>query len=198
MTRDGMNPKVDAYCGKAKRWREEIRALRPILVGCGLTEELKWGKPCYTFEKHNVVVLVPLKEHCAALFAKGALLKDGLGLLTKPGENTQAGRWMKFASVQEVAAMESVLKAYVLEAVAAEKAGLQVKYKAASEYKRPDEFQSQLDANPALKAAFDALTPGRQTAYILHFSAPKQSKTRASRIEKCMARILDGRGLNDG
>ena len=174
-----------------------METLRSIVLDCHLTEELKWGKPCYTFQKSNVVILIPLKESYALMFCKGALLHDATRILTKPGENTQAGRWIKFANVREIAEMEAILKAYIHEAIAVEKAGLEVNYKKTSEFTLPEEFQSRLDENPALKTAFDALTPGRQRGYILYFSAPKQSKTRESRVEKCMQPIFDGKGLND-
>ena len=174
-----------------------MNALRPIILDCGLTEELKWGKPCYTFQGGNVVILQGFKEHCALLFCKGALLADPKGILKKPGENTQAARRIEFTNVSEIVAMKPALKGYIREAIQAEKAGLEVTYKKTSEFKIPEEFQKKLDKIPALKTAFEALTPGRQRAYILYFSAPKQSKTRESRVEKCMQPILKGKGLND-
>jgi uncharacterized protein YdeI (YjbR/CyaY-like superfamily) len=192
-----MNPKVDGYLRKSKKWQEELEKLRMIILDCQLTEELKWGKPCYTFQKSNIVVIIPLKEYCALMFCKGALLNDANGILIKPGENTQAGRWIKFTNVREIVEMETILKAYIYEAIEVEKAGLKVNYKKTSEFIIPEEFQNKLDEIPALKTAFDALTPGRQRAYILYFSAPKQSKTRESRVEKCMQQILNGKGLND-
>ncbi len=192
-----MNPKVDGYLRKAKKWREEIGKLRTIILGCPLTEELKWGKPCYTFQKSNIALIIPLKESCALMFCKGALINDRNGILTKPGENTQAGRWIKFTSARDIVEKEKVLKAYLHQAIEAEKAGLKVTFKKNTELILPEEFQNKLDADPALKAAFDALTPGRQRAYNIYFSAAKQSKTRESRIEKCTPRILDGKGLND-
>ena len=192
-----MNPKVDRYLRRAKKWQEEFKKLRRISLDCGLTEELKWGKPSYTFQKSNVVVIIPLKESCALMFCKGALLNDANGILIKPGEHTQAGRWIKFTNVREIVEMETILKAYIYEAIEVEKAGLEVNYKKTSEFISPEEFQNKLDEIPALKTAFDALTPGRQRAYILYFSAPKQSKTRESRVEKCMQQILNGKGLND-
>jgi uncharacterized protein YdeI (YjbR/CyaY-like superfamily) len=197
MTKGSMNPQVDVYLRKAKKWQEELAKLRMIMFDCQLTEELKWGKPCYTFQEHNIVVLLPLKEYCALVFCKGALLNDANGILIKPGENTQAGRQMRFTNVREIAEMETVLKAYIYETIEAEKAGLKVNYKKTSEFIIPEEFQNKLDEIPALKTAFDALTPGRQRAYILYFSAPKQSKTRESRVEKCIQQILNGKGLND-
>ncbi len=192
-----MNPKVDVYSSKARRWQEELEKLRMILLDCGLTEELKWGKPCYTFQKRNIVVMLPLKEYCALLFFKGALLNDANGILVKPGENTQAGRQIRFTTVREIVEMEPVLKAYISEAIAVEKAGLKVNFRRTSEFKIPEEFQNKLDEIPALKTAFSALTPGRQRAYIFYFSAPKGSKTRESRVEKYMQQILNGKGLND-
>jgi uncharacterized protein YdeI (YjbR/CyaY-like superfamily) len=192
-----MNPKVDGYLRKSKKWQEELEKLRMIILDCQLTEELKWGKPCYTFQKSNIVVIIPLKEYCALMFCKGALLNDANGILIKPGENTQAGRWIKFTAVREIVEMETILKAYIYEAIEVEKAGLKVNFKKTTEFIIPEEFQNKLDEIPALKTAFDALTPGRQRAYILYFSAPKQSKTRESRVEKCMQQILNGKGLND-
>ena|ERR1700722_10210350 len=197
MTKGIKNPKVDAFLGEATQWRKEMQALRAIILGCGLTEELKWSKPCYTFQKSNVTIIIPLKETCALMFCKGVLLKDARRILTKPGENTQAGRWIKFTSAREIAGIKTVLKAYILEAIAAEKAGLKVKYKKPAEFAIPDELQNKLDEIPALKTAFAALTPGRQRAYLYFFSAAKQSKTRESRVEKCMPQILKGKGLND-
>lgn len=192
-----MNPKVDEFLSKAKKWREELEKLRMIVLDCQLTEELKWGKPCYTYQKSNIVILQGFKEFCALLFTKGALLNDPDGILEKPGENTQAGRRIPFTDVREIVEMEPILKAYVREAIEAEKAGLKVNFKKTTDFIIPEEFQIKLDEIPALKTAFDVLTPGRQRAYILHFSAPKQSKTRDSRVEKCMQQILDGKGLND-
>jgi uncharacterized protein YdeI (YjbR/CyaY-like superfamily) len=192
-----MNPKVDAYLSKAKKWQEEMDKLRMILLDCRLTEELKWGKPCYTFQKSNIVLIVGFKEYCALIFCKGALLNDTNGILIKPGENTQAGRQIRFTNLRKIIEMETILKAYIHQAVEAEKAGLEVNYKKNTELIFPEEFQNKLSEIPALKTAFDALTPGRQRGYILYFSAPKQSKTRASRIVKCLQQILNGKGLND-
>src|ERR1700726_3986954 len=197
MTACKMNPKVDGYLIKSKKRQEELEKLRMIILNCQLTEELKWGKPSYTFQKSNVVVIIPLKESCALMFCKGALLNDANGILIKPGEHTQAGRWIKFTNVREIVEMETILKAYIYEALEVEKAGLKVNYKKTSEFIIPEEFQNKLDEIPALKTAFDALTPGRRRAYILYFSAPKQSKTRESRVEKCRQQILNGKGLND-
>lgn len=192
-----MNPKVDAYLSKAKKWQEELKKLRMIILDCQLTEELKWGKPCYTFQKSNIVLIQVFKEYCALLFFKGALLNDANGILIKPGENTQAGRQIRFTNVREIVEMETSLKAYIYEAIEVEKAGLKVHFKNTTEFIIPEEFRNKLDEIPALKTAFDALTPGRQRAYILYFSAPKQSKTRESRVEKWMQQILNGKGLND-
>ena len=190
-----INPKVDGYLRRAKKWREEIRKLRMIILDCGLTEELKWGVPCYTFQKRNIVLIHGFKEYCALLFFKGALLKDPKDILIQQTENVQAGRQIRFTNVREIVKMKTVLKAYIHEAK--EKAGLKVKYKRTSEFKIPEELQNKLDDTPALRKAFDALTPGRQRAYIFYFSQPKQSKTRAARVEKCMHQILNGKGLND-
>ncbi|MFX1261116.1 MAG: YdeI family protein [Promethearchaeota archaeon] len=192
-----MNPKVDAYLSKAKEWQEEFEKLRMIILDCGLTEELKWGKPCYMFQKSNIAVIQGFKEYCALLFFKGALLKDANGILIKPGENTQAGRQIRFTNSGEIVEMKPILKAYIHEAIEVEKAGLKVSFKPTTEFIIPDEFQDKLDEIPDLKTAFDTLTPGRQRAYILYFSQPKQSKTRKSRVEKYMQQILDGKGLND-
>jgi uncharacterized protein YdeI (YjbR/CyaY-like superfamily) len=192
-----MNPKVDVYLSKAKKWQEEMKKLRVIILDCQLTEELKWGKPCYTFQESNIVLINGFKEYCALLFFKGALLNDANGILNRIGENTQAGRQIRFTNVREIVEMEPILKAYIYEAIEVEKAGMKVNYRKTSEFIIPEEFQNRLDEIPALKTAFDALTPGRQRAYILYFSAPKQSKTRESRVEKCMQQILNGKGLND-
>jgi uncharacterized protein YdeI (YjbR/CyaY-like superfamily) len=191
------NPKVDGYLGKAKKWREEFEKLREIILDCQLTEESKWGNPCYTFGKKNIVLIHGFKEYCALLFFKGALLKDPDGILIQQTENVQAGRQIRFTDVREIVQMEPILKAYICEAIEVEKAGLKVDLKKTTDFKVPEEFQSKLDEIPSLKTAFDALTPGRQRSYILYFSAPKQSKTRKSRIEKCMQQILNGKGLND-
>ncbi len=192
-----MNPKVDAFLSKAKKWQKEMKTLRTVFLDCQLTEELKWGKPCYSFRNSNVVVIMGCKEHCALIFCKGALLKDPKGLLIKPGENTQAARQMRFRSVREIVETEPALKAVLLDAVEVEKAGLQVKFKKITEHKVPQELKNKLDENPALKTAFAALTPGRQRGYYIYFSAAKQSKTREARIQKCMPQILKGKGLDD-
>ncbi len=194
---NSMNPKVDAYLGRAKKWQRELMKLRMIVLGCQLTEELKWGVPCYTFQNSNIVLIHVFKEYCALLFFKGALLKDAKGILIQQTQNTQAARQTRFTNVREIADMEPVLKAYINEAIELEKAGLKVKLKKTTDFAIPEEFQNRLDEIPALKTAFAALTPGRQRAYLLYFSAPKQSKTRESRIEKCVEQILDGKGLND-
>jgi uncharacterized protein YdeI (YjbR/CyaY-like superfamily) len=192
-----MNPKVDEYLRKAKQWQKEFKKLRMLILDCGLTEELKWGQPCYTFEKSNIVLIHGFKEYCALLFFKGALLNDPNGILIQQTENVQAARQIRFTNVREIVKMEPILKAYIYEAIEVEKAGLKVNYKKTADFKIPEEFQKKLDEIPALKTAFDALTPGRQRAYIFYFSAPKQSKTRESRVEKCMQQILNGKGLND-
>jgi uncharacterized protein YdeI (YjbR/CyaY-like superfamily) len=192
-----MNPKVDAFLREAGPWREEMKELRTIVLDCHLNEELKWGKPCYTFQDSNVVLIHAFKEYCALLFFKGALLKDAGGILVQQTENVQAARQIRFASVREIVRMKSLLKSYVRNAIEVEKAGLQVNFKKTSEFTTPEEFRKKLDKMPALKTAFEALTPGRQRAYLLHFGAAKQSKTRESRIEKCLPQILEGRGLND-
>ena len=197
MTKSRMNPKVDFFFSKAKKWQEEFEKLRMIILDCQLTEELKWGVPCYTFQKSNIVLIHGFKEYCAILFVKGALLKDANDILITQTENVQAARQIRFTNVQEIVGMETILKDYIYEAIEVEKAGLKVNYKKATEFSIPDEFQNKLDENPALETAFYALTPGRQRAYLLHFSAPKQSKTRESRVEKCMQQILNGKGLND-
>lgn len=191
------NPNVDALLGKAKKWHEELARLRMILLGCQLTEEVKWGAPCYTFQNSNVVLIRGFKEYCAILFFKGALLNDAQGILIKPGEHTQAGRQIRFTHVREIVEMESILKTYITEAIEVEKAGLKVDFAKGTELVLPEEFQRRLDADPFLKAAFEALTPGRQRAYNLYFSSAKQSKTRESRVEKNVQRILDGKGLDD-
>ena len=192
-----VNPKVDAFLSKAKQWREEFVKLRAIALDCGLTEELKWGQPCYTVDNSNVVLMHGFKEYCALLFMKGALLSDLEGILVQQTENTQAARQIRFTSLEEIEELEPVLKAYIIEAIAVEKSGLKVDYKKTVEYTVPEEFQNKLDELPALKTAFEALTPGRQRAYLLYFSQAKQSKTREARVERYMPQILDGKGLND-
>jgi len=192
-----MNPKVDWFFSKDTKWQKEYEKLRTIILDCGLNEELKWGCPCYTFEKSNIVLIHGFKEYCAVLFFKGALLHDTNGILIQQTENVQATRQIRFTNVREIVKMAKFLKAYIYEAIEVEKAGLKVKLKKTSEYKIPEEFQKKLNKTPALKTAFDALTPGRQRAYLFYFSQPKQSKTRESRIEKYMQQILNGKGLND-
>lgn len=191
------NPAVDEFISKAKKWREEFEKLRTIVLSHPLTEELKWGVPCYTFENKNVVLIHGFKDYCAILFVKGSLLKDTNGMLIQQTENVQAGRQIRFTGIAEIDELTATISAYIDEAIAVEKAGLQVDFKKNTEYAIPEEFQKKLDETPALKAAFEALTPGRQRAYLLHFSEPKQSKTREARVEKAMPKILDGLGLND-
>jgi uncharacterized protein YdeI (YjbR/CyaY-like superfamily) len=191
------NPKVDFYFRKAEKWQEELEKLRVIVLDCPLTEELKWGVPCYTFQKSNIVLIHVFKEYCAILFVKGALLKDANGILIQQTENVQSARQVRFTNVKEIVEMETILKAYIGEAIEVEKAGLKVNYKKATEFSIPDEFLHQLEENPSLETAFYALTPGRQRAYLLYFSAPKQPKTREARVEKYMQQILNGKGLND-
>jgi uncharacterized protein YdeI (YjbR/CyaY-like superfamily) len=192
-----MNPKVDFFFNKAEKWQEAYSKLRSIVLECGLNEELKWGVPCYTFQNSNVVLIHGFKEYCALLFHKGALLNDTNGILIQQTENVQAARQIRFSNVQEIIEQEPILKAYIYEAIEVEKAGLKVELKKSSEFKMAIEFQTKLDENATLKTAFEALTPGRQRAYLLHFSAPKQAQTREKRVEKCMQDILDGKGLND-
>ena len=192
-----MNPKVDFFFNKAKQWQKEFEELRRILLNCELTEELKWGVPCYTFEDHNIVLIHGFKDYCAVLFFKGVLLKDEIGVLVQQTENVQATRQIRFTDVEEIVEMETIIKAYVNEAIEVEKAGLKVEYKETTEFNMPQEFQNKLDQLPELKTAFEALTPGRQRAYLLYFSSAKQSKTREARVEKYMQQILDGKGLND-
>jgi uncharacterized protein YdeI (YjbR/CyaY-like superfamily) len=191
-----MNAKVDRYLGKVEKWQEELETLRRIILDCGLIEELKWGAPCYTFMNSNILIIGGYKDCCVLSFFKGALLVDDRDILSKPGENSQAARVIRFAGVREIVKMEPILKAYIYEAIEVEKAGLKVKFKKNPE-PIPEEFGNMMDKMPALKAAFEALTPGRQRAYILYFSAPKLSRTRESRIRKHMKQILQGKGIND-
>ncbi len=191
------NPKVDAFVGRATQWQAEYKKLRAIVLDSGLTEELKWGVPCYTYENGNVLLMHGLKEYCALLFVKGALLHDPKGILIQQTENVQSARQVRFTNVREIEKLQAALRACINEAIQVEKAGLKVKMKQTAEYSVPDEFRSKLDSSPALKSAFEALTPGRQRAYLFYFSVPKQSKTREARIEKCMPQILKGKGLND-
>ncbi|HEU4859767.1 MAG TPA: YdeI family protein [Chitinophagaceae bacterium] len=192
-----MNPKVDWFFSKDTKWQKEYEKLRAIILDCGLTEELKWGCPCYTFENANIVLIHGFKEYCALLFFKGALLNDPDGIMIQQTKNVQSARQIRFTSLREIMKMEKILKAYVYEAIEVERAGLKVKLKKTSEFKIPDEFQKKLNKTPALKTAFDALTPGRQRAYIFYFSQPKLSKTREARVEKYRKKILNGKGLND-
>lgn len=192
-----MNSKVDKYFNQAKNWQEELDKLRLILLECGLNEALKWGVPCYTLHGANIALLHVFKEYCAILFFKGALLQDVHNILVQQTENVQSGRQIRFSQLREIVEQEPIIKTYLYEAIAVEKAGLKVNFKKTEDFTIPEEFQNQLKENPALKKAFDALTPGRQKGYLLYFSAPKQSKTRLSRIEKCLPQILKGKGLHD-
>ena len=182
---------------KAGKWQEEVEKLRMIIHDCQLTEVLKWGWPCFTFQNSNIVLIHVFKEYCAVLFFKGALLKDTNGILVQQTENVQAARQIRFTNVKEITGIEAILKAYIFEAIEAEKAGLKVELKKTKEFNMPEEFQIRLDKKPALKKAFYGLTPGRQRAYLLYFSAPKQSKTRESRVDKSVEQILNGKGLNE-
>jgi uncharacterized protein YdeI (YjbR/CyaY-like superfamily) len=192
-----MNSKVDFYFSKAKAWQQELEQLRIIALDSGLREELKWGCPCYTFQDDNIVLIHVFKEYCALLFFKGALLQDPDGILIQQTKNVQAARQVRFTNVLEILEMKSTLKAYIYEAIEVEKAGLKVELKKTEEFVVSKEFQHKLDQIPALKTAFYGLTPGRQRAYLLHFSSPKQSKTREARVEKYMPKILSGKGLNE-
>ena len=210
MTKSRMNPKVDWYFTKAGKWQEELNKLRTIVLDCQLTEELKWGVPCYTFpskaggQESNIVLMHVFKEYCALLFFKGALLNDANGILIQQTKNVQAARQIRFTTIREIVEMEAVLKAYIYEAIEVEKAGLSRRepfgkknLRKHTKYAIPEELQNKLNTTPSLKTAFNALTPGRQRGYILYFSAAKQSKTRELRVEKCMKRILKGKGLHD-
>jgi uncharacterized protein YdeI (YjbR/CyaY-like superfamily) len=197
MSKSRMNSKVDAYLTEAGQWQEVTKKLRAILLDCGLTEELKWNKPCYAFQGSNVVVIQGFKAYCALLFFKGVLLKDPRGILVKTGPNARVGRQIRFTDVREIVRLEPVLKDYVRQAIEIEKAGLKVAPDDNAKLKLPAELKNKLDEMPALKTAFAALTPGRQRAYVFYFSAAKQSQTRASRVDKCLPQILKGRGLND-
>lgn len=193
---NGKNPKVDSVLRQEKQWREEFEALRTIVLGFDFTEELKWYQPCYTLAGKNVVLIHGFKEYCALMFFKGALLKDPKHILATPGGH-QAARQIRFTSVRQIAELEPVVKAYIREAIEVERTGLKVKLKKTTDFKTPEEFKKKLEEIPALKTAFRALTPGRQRGYIIHFSQPKQSKTREARVEKCTPRIIQGKGLND-
>jgi uncharacterized protein YdeI (YjbR/CyaY-like superfamily) len=191
------NPKLDFVFEKEDKWKEEFNKLRSIILDCGLTEELKWGQACYMYQQSNIVLIHGFKEYCALLFFKGALLSDTRGILVQQTANVQATRQVRFTHVREIAKLEKTLKAYIYEAIEAEKAGLKVTLKKTSEFPMPEEFKKKLDKTPALKKAFEALTPGRQRGYLLYFSQAKQSATRASRIEKYIPHIMKGKGLND-
>lgn len=192
-----MNPKVDTYLSELQKWEKELEQLRNIVLDCGLIEELKWGTPCYMFQKSNIILLGAFKDFCIISFLKGALLSDTEGILTKMGENTQAARVVKFTSLKEIKKLQAILKNYIFEAVEIEKAGLKVEPKKHSEYIIPEELQNKFNENPALKKAFEALTPGRQRGYLIYFSDSKQSKTREARIEKYIQRIINGKGFYD-
>lgn len=192
-----MNPKVDFYFRKSGKWQEEIVSLRSIILGCQLSEELKWGVPCYTFENSNIVLIHEFKDYCALLFFKGALLSDSGGILIQQTENVQSARQIRFRNIREINELESVVRTYIFEAIEVEKSGLQVNFKKTTEFQIPDELLQKFDEFPALKTAFETLTPGRQRAYILYFSAPKQPKTRVARVEKYLPKIMIGKGLDD-
>lgn len=192
-----INPKVDKFLDRTDRWREEFIKLRGIILDCGLKEELKWGVPCYTYDNKNVVLIHGFKEYCAILFHKGVLLKDPEQILIIQSKNVQSARQVRFTNIQQIIELEPIIKTYIKEAIEVEKAGLKVEFKKTEEFNMPDEFKEFLEEMPDLKSAFEALSPGRQRAYLLHFSAPKQSKTRVARIEKSIQRIFEGKGLND-
>lgn len=193
----GSNPKVDFYFSKNEKWQKEIELMRSIALDCMLSEELKWGVPCYTFQQSNIVLFHVFKEYCAFLFFKGVLMSDPKAILIQQTENVQSARQVRFTNVKEIKALKDVLKTYIFEAIEIEKAGLKVEMKKPAEFAMAEEFETELNKNPALKTAFEALTPGRQRAYLLHFSSARQSKTRTSRVEKSIPDILKGKGLND-
>jgi uncharacterized protein YdeI (YjbR/CyaY-like superfamily) len=197
MPKTEINPEVDFFFDKAKKWQEEFEKLRTIILDCGLIEELKWGCPCYTHQGRNIVLMHGFKEYCALLFFKGALMQDGDGILIQQTKNVQAARQIRFTSASEIMNMKKILTAYIFEAIEVETGGLKVNYKKTTDFIVPEEFQKKLNKNQALKTAFDALTPGRQKAYLFYFSQAKQSKTREVRVEKSMQQILNGKGLND-
>jgi len=197
MAKSETNPKVDWFFTKPTKWQEEYAKLRTIVLDCGLTEELKWGVPCYSFQDKNIVLIHGFKEYCAILFVKGALLQDAKGILIQQTENVQSARQIRFTGAKEIVKLAPTLKAYIQEAIQVEKAGLKVTLKKTSEYAVPEEFQKKLDKDPNLKIAFNALTPGRQKGYLYYFSQPKLSKTREARVEKYIPQILDGRGVDD-
>lgn len=192
-----MNPEVDWFFDKARQWQKEFVTLRSIVLDCGLIEQLKWGVPCYTFKNNNILLMHGFKDYCALLFHKGVLLQDAHGILIQQTENVQTARQIRFTSIREIIDQESILKSYIYEAIEVEKAGLKVELKKTDEFAMPEEFKALLNENSEIKAAFEALTPGRQRGYLLHFSQAKQSKTRVSRIEKNIPKILIGKGLND-
>lgn len=197
MSSSKTNPKVNGYFSRAKKWKEEMEKMREIALGCDLTEELKWGKPCYTLDGKNVVLIVGFKDYCSYILAKGALLEDPKNILVKAGENTQAARQIRFTGLQEITKLERALKGYLQNAIDVEKAGLEVIYKKITERPLPEELQAKMDEDPEFEKAFKALTPGRQRAYLMHFGDAKQSATRIARIEKCTAQIFEGKGLNE-
>ncbi|CAI6034636.1 YdeI/OmpD-associated family protein [Cohnella sp. JJ-181] len=197
MTQRITHPKADEFFQKSKRWKAQYELLREIVMDCGLTEDFKWMHPCYTYQNKNVVLIHGFKEYCALLFHKGALLKDPLGILIQQTENVQAARQIRFTDVGEIAALASALRDYLHDAINVEKAGLEVEFKKSTEFVVADELRVKFDELPALKTAFEALTPGRQRAYLLHFAQPKQSKTREARVEKYMPKILEGKGIDD-
>lgn len=197
MTKPRTNPKVDAFLDREKHWKQEFEALRTILLDCPLTEELKWGHPCYTFHDKNVVLMHGFKEYCALLFHKGVLLKDPQNILIQQTENVQSARQIRFSNLQDINDIEATIKDYVLEAIEVEESGLEVEFKDTEEFDVPEEFQQKLDEIPELQEAFEALTPGRQRGYLLYFAGAKQSKTRTARVEKYIPKIFDGKGLND-
>ncbi|TGM99837.1 YdeI/OmpD-associated family protein [Leptospira dzoumogneensis] len=192
-----MNPKVDFFFNKAKQWKEEYESMRKIALASGLTEELKWGQPCYTFQNNNIVLIHGFKEYCAFLFFKGALLKDPKGVLIQQTKNVQSARQIRFTNLKEIDKLKTSLKSYIKNAIEVEKSGQKVNFKKTKEFDMPEEFLSKLEESPNLRSAFDSLTPGRQRGYLLHFSSAKQSKTREARIEKYIPHILKGKGLDD-
>jgi uncharacterized protein YdeI (YjbR/CyaY-like superfamily) len=197
MSKSNLNSKVDFFFNKDTKWQKEFEQLRAIVLDCDLIEELKWGQPCYTFQKKNIVLIHGFKEYCALLFFKGALLNDAAGILIQQTENVQVARQIRFTNVSEIVKLAKILKAYIYEAVEVEESGLKVELKKTSDFNIPEEFQKKLNKSKALKTAFNALTPGRQRGYIFYFSQPRQSKTRESRIEKSIPQIMQGKGLND-
>lgn len=197
MTKSDINPKVDAYLAREKTWREEFTALRAIMRDFDLSEEFKWGHPCYALDKTNIVLMHGFKEYCALLFFKGALMKDPSGILIQQTENVQAARQIRFTGIDDIDRLGNALAAYIQNAIAVEKSGAKIEMKKTSEFSMPEEFKARIDGDDALKIAFEGLTPGRQRGYLLHFSSAKQAKTREARIEKCMPAILAGKGLDD-